>query len=341
MNDWVYAGFDKTYKVLGIDFDRTYYESNTYLLGKALVAEGLQKGVFYRKRDHSVWIDLTEDGLDHKLVQRADGTSVYITQDLGTAVQRFTENNLDAHIYVVGNEQNYHFQVLKLILKRLGYAWATSIEHLSYGMVELPAGKMKSREGTVVDADDLLEQMFDTAREMAEELGKLDGLSEIEKNDIIRIVGLGALKYYILKVDPKKTMLFNPKESIDFNGNTGPFIQYTYARIRSVLRRAGAENIPLNVAGSLPLTTKEIGLIKMMDDFSSVLQQASAALSPAPVANYAYDLAKEFNQFYHDFSILKEAYFPLKQFRIALCRQISVTIKEAMALLGIEVPERM
>ncbi|GHT73141.1 arginine--tRNA ligase [Bacteroidia bacterium] len=341
MNGWVYDGFAATYKALGVDFDKTYYESNTYLLGKGLVAEGLQKGVFFERDDSSVWIDLTADGLDQKLVQRSDGTSVYITQDIGTAVQRFGEHQLNAHIYVVGNEQNYHFQVLKLILAKLGYAWADSIQHLSYGMVELPEGKMKSREGTVVDADDLVQQMFDTAREMADELGKLEGLSDDDKHQVIRTVGLGALKYYILKVDPQKTMLFNPKESIDFNGNTGPFIQYTHARIRSVLRRAADEHLLAEVQRNVPLSAKEISLIKMLDEFSVILQQAATALSPALIANYTYELTKEFNQFYHDFSILKEDNLALKQFRLALSSQIALTINKAMSLLGIDVPERM
>jgi arginyl-tRNA synthetase len=341
MNGWVYEGFDKTYNELGIDFDKTYYESNTYLLGKEIVVEGLEKGVFFTKEDGSVWIDLTDDGLDQKLVQRADGTSVYITQDMGTAVQRFTENKLDAHIYVVGNEQNYHFQVLKLILKKLGYEWADSIEHLSYGMVELPEGKMKSREGTVVDADELLDEMFTTAREMSKELGKLDGLSEEEANSISKMIGLGALKYYMLKVDPKKGMLFNPRESIDFNGNTGPFIQYTHARIKSVLRKAQEQNIQAVVATEVEAAQKELDLVKSLMEFPTITEQAAATLSPALIANYIYELAKEFNQFYHDFSILKEENIAIKQFRLALSAQVAEVIKKGMKLLGIDVPERM
>jgi arginyl-tRNA synthetase len=341
MNGWVYEGFDKTYNELGIDFDKTYYESNTYLLGKEIVAEGLEKGVFFTKEDGSVWIDLTEDGLDQKLVQRADGTSVYITQDMGTAVQRFTEDELDAHIYVVGNEQNYHFQVLKLILKKLGYEWADSIEHLSYGMVELPEGKMKSREGTVVDADELLDEMFTTAREMSKELGKLDGLSEEEANGISKMIGLGALKYYMLKVDPKKGMLFNPRESIDFNGNTGPFIQYTHARIKSVLRKAQEQNVQAAVATGVEAAQKELDLVKSLMEYPTITEQAAATLSPALIANYIYELAKEFNQFYHDFSILREEKLAIKQFRLALSAQVAEVIRRGMKLLGIDVPERM
>ncbi len=350
MNGWVYAGFDKTYALMGVSFDKTYYESDTYLLGKALVQKGLEKGVFYKRDDGSVWVDLTADGLDEKLLLRADGTSVYMTQDLGTAVQRFNEYRLDDMVYVVGNEQNYHFQVLKLILKKLGYAWSDHIFHLSYGMVELPEGKMKSREGTVVDADDLMAEMIATAREMSEELGKLDGLTDAEKDEICRIIGLGALKYFILKVDPKKTMTFNPKESIDFNGNTGPFIQYTHARIKSLARRAGgtqgaSPDTPENDTKAFQgreLEPKEIELIKMLSELSPTVEQAGREYSPALIANYAFDLAKEYNQYYHDYPILKEGVADDdKRFRLALSLQVASAIKKAMGLLGIEVPERM
>lgn len=344
MNGWVYAGFDETYKALGVAFDKVYYESNTYLLGKELVQRGLEKGVLFRKEDGSVWADLTEDGLDQKLLLRGDGTSVYMTQDLGTAVQRHEEYNLDEMIYVVGNEQNYHFQVLKLILKKLGYGWADGIYHLSYGMVELPEGKMKSREGTVVDADDLVAEMIATARAVAEEAGKLDGLSAEEIAEISRMVGLGALKYFILKVDPKKTMLFDPKESIDFNGNTGPFIQYTYARIKSLQRRAGGAMVTSVAAfdeGRLP-EPKEIELIKHLAEFAGVVAQAGAEFSPAVVASYAYDLAKEFNQYYHDYPILKpEVAEADRVFRLSLAGRVADTLGRAMGLLGIEMPERM
>jgi arginyl-tRNA synthetase len=351
MNQWVYEGFEQTYRTLGVDFDKTYYESETYLLGKDLVEQGLRRGVFYAKSDGSVWIDLTAEGLDNKLVRRSDGTSVYITQDIGTAVQRYSEHSLSAHIYVVGNEQDYHFQVLKLILHKLGYAWANSIRHLSYGMVELPEGKMKSREGTVVDADDLLQQMFDTARDMAQELGKLDGLSEAAKAEVIRIVGLGALKYYILKVDPQKTMLFNPRESIDFNGNTGAFIQYAYARICSLLRKAqtttdkaeaaASSSSSISAGGEATLSDKEISLVKLLCDYGGVVAAAADALSPALVANYAYDLAKEYNQFYHDYSILKETNAGLRRLRLVLSEQVGAAINRAMSLLGIEMAQRM
>lgn len=343
MNGWVYEGFAKTYSDLGITFDRTYYESQTYLLGKELVIKGLEKGVFFKKEDGSVWIDLTDEGLDQKLLLRSDGTSVYMTQDLGTAQQRFEEYTLDEHIYVVGNEQNYHFQVLRLVLKKLGFSWAESITHLSYGMVELPEGKMKSREGTVVDADELVNEMVSTARQMSEELGKLDGLTEEQANEVNRMVGLGALKYFILKVDPKKTMLFDPKESIDFNGNTGPFIQYTHARIRSVLRKAEAAGmaIPEVVDVNLPFSAKELDLIKMIELYPETVNVAADQLSPAILANYVFDLSKEFNQFYHDSPILKEVNPALGAMRLALSKQIADIIRSATALLGIEVPEQM
>ena len=347
MNGWVYKGFDETYRAMGVSFDKVYYESNTYLLGKELVQKGLDAGIFFRKEDNSVWADLTGDGLDQKLLLRGDGTSVYMTQDLGTAVQRHDECHFGDMIYVVGNEQNYHFQVLKLILRKLGYEWADNIFHLSYGMVELPEGKMKSREGTVVDADDLIAEMTATARAVAQEAGKVDDLTEEEQAEISRIVGLGALKYFILKVDPKKTMLFDPKESIDFNGNTGPFIQYTYARIRSLQRRAEAQGIAAATtagdfdAGRLP-EPKEIELIKHLTEFGGVVAQAGADFSPAVVAAYAYDLAKEFNQYYHDYPILKEGVAEAdRKFRLTLASQVARTLNKAMGLLGIEMPERM
>ncbi len=343
MNGWVYAGFEKTYKALGVSFDQMYYESNTYLLGKSLVEEGLRKGVFFKKEDGSVWVDLTADGLDQKLLLRGDGTSVYMTQDLGTALQRFEAARLDGLIYVVGNEQNYHFQVLKLILKKLGYAWSDSIYHLSYGMVELPEGKMKSREGTVVDADDLIDGMVATARQMSDELGKLDGLSAEEIDNVSRMVGLGALKYFILKVDPKKTMLFDPKESIDFNGNTGPFIQYTHARIRSVLRRAGEQGIAAatDATGYKALIAKETELVKLLTEFRPTVAMAAEAYSPAMIANYVYELVKEFNQYYHDHSILNEPDAATRAFRLLLSAQVARTVRSGMGLLGIEVPDRM
>ncbi len=343
MNGWVYEGFDKTYRELGVSFDRVYHESQTYLLGKSIVQEGLDKGIFFRKEDGSVWVDLTGEGLDQKLLLRGDGTSVYITQDLGTAFQRFTEYSLDGQIYVVGNEQNYHFQVLKLILKKLGYPWADQIYHLSYGMVELPEGKMKSREGTVVDADDLVHGMVKTARDMSDELGKLDGCSPEEADRISWMVGLGALKYFILKVDPKKTMLFDPKESIDFNGNTGPFIQYTHARIKSVLRRAESASVaPAESLGrDYPILPKEIELVKLLTEFRGTVSLAAENLSPALIANYVYDLVKEFNQYYHDYSILGEENEAIKKGRLLLARQVARVVSEGMALLGIEVPERM
>ncbi|MBR6830850.1 MAG: arginine--tRNA ligase [Tidjanibacter sp.] len=341
MNGWVYEGFDATYKALCVAFDKIYYESQTYLLGKELVEEGLQKGVFYRRPDNSVWIDLTGDGLDEKLLLRSDGTSVYMTQDLGTALRRFSDNNLDALIYVVGNEQNYHFQVLKLVLKKLGYDWSDAIYHLSYGMVELPEGKMKSREGTVVDADDLIDNMVATAREMSQELGKLDGLTEQEVDEVCHTVGLGALKYFILKVDPKKTMLFDPRESIDFNGNTGPFIQYTHARIRSIIRKADEAGVKYDDICGAEYLPEEIELIKYMADFAGVVRQAGDAYSPSVIANYVYDLAKMFNGYYHDHSVLREENEKVRAMRIVLCRQVAVIISRGMKLLGIDVPERM
>lgn len=341
MNSWVYAGFDKTYADLGISFDRTYYESQTYLLGKALVQKGLDMGIFEKEADGSVWCDLTADGLDRKLLLRGDGTSVYITQDLGTAEQRFSEYSLDEHIYVVGNEQNYHFQVLKLILKKLGFAWADSIYHLSYGMVELPEGKMKSREGTVVDADDLLEKMYNTAKETSLELGKLADMSSGEQDELFRTLSLGALKYFIIKVDPRKTMLFNPKESIDFNGNTGPFIQYTHARIRSILRKAAEAGYVPSVPEDVNFNEKEISIIKLLNQYPQKVAEAGAALSPALIANYAYDLAKEFNQYYHDVSILKEENPALRDARLSLIGTIAAVLVKAMDILGIRLPERM
>ena len=341
MNGWVYEGFDVTYKALGVDFDKVYYESQTYLLGKSLVQEGLDKGVFFRKEDNSVWIDLTADGLDQKLLLRGDGTSVYMTQDLGTALRRFEENKLDEMIYVVGNEQNDHFQVLKLVLKKLGYAWSDEIYHLSYGIVELPEGKMKSREGTVVDADDLIADMIETAREMSTELGKLDGCTKEEADNVCRIVGLGALKYFILKVDPKKTMLFDPHESIDFNGNTGPFIQYTHARICSILRKADEAGIDYKSYDCTELLPEEVALIKSMADFPNVVKAAGESFSPSLIAAYAYDLAKTFNGYYHDHSILREEDEQKRRMRLMLAAEVARIIRRAMALLGIEVPQRM
>ena len=341
MNGWVYEGFDVTYKALGVDFDKVYYESETYLLGKSLVQDGLDKGVFFRKEDNSVWIDLESDGLDQKLLLRGDGTSVYMTQDLGTALSRFEENKLDDMIYVVGNEQNYHFQVLKLVLKKLGYDWSDNIYHLSYGMVALPEGKMKSREGTVVDADDLIEDMVDTAREMSQELGKLDGCSEAEANEVCRMVGLGALKYFILKVDPKKTMLFDPRESIDFNGNTGPFIQYTHARICSVLRKAEEAGIDYKGRADVELLSEEVELIKAITEFPAVVASAGENFAPSVIAAYAYDLAKSFNGYYHDHSILREEDEAKRKMRLQLASEVALVIRRAMKLLGIDVPQRM
>ena len=343
MNDWVYAGFDETYRMMGVTFDKIYYESNTYLEGKEKVIEGLEKGFFYRKEDGSVWADLTGEGLDHKLLLRADGTSVYMTQDIGTAKLRFADYPIDKMIYVVGNEQNYHFQVLSILLAKLGFEWGKGLVHFSYGMVELPEGKMKSREGTVVDADDLMAEMIDTAKETSNELGKLDGLTKEEADNIARIVGLGALKYFILKVDARKNMTFNPKESIDFNGNTGPFIQYTYARIQSVLRKAkeaGIE-IPAQLPAGIELSEKEEGLIQMVADFAAIVKQAGEDYSPSIIANYTYDLVKEYNQFYHDFSILREENEAVKVFRLALSENVAKVVRLGMGLLGIEVPDRM
>lgn len=343
MNNWVYAGFDETYRKMGVSFDKIYYESNTYLEGKEKVMEGLEKGFFFKKEDGSVWADLTAEGLDHKLLLRGDGTSVYMTQDIGTAKLRFADYPIDKMIYVVGNEQNYHFQVLSILLDKLGFEWGKSLVHFSYGMVELPEGKMKSREGTVVDADDLMEEMIATAKETSQELGKLDGLTQEEADDIARIVGLGALKYFILKVDARKNMTFNPKESIDFNGNTGPFIQYTYARIQSVLRKAAESGIvvPGQIPAGIELSEKEEGLIQMVADFAAVVKQAGEDYSPSIIANYAYDLVKEYNQFYHDFSILREENEAVKVFRIALSANVAKVVRLGMSLLGIEVPSRM
>ena len=341
MNGWVYDGFDITYRALGVEFDVVYYESETYLLGKELVEEGLRKGVFYRREDGSVWIDLRPDGLDEKLLLRSDGTSVYMTQDLGTALRRFTDNRLDGMIYVVGNEQNYHFQVLKLVLKKLGYAWADDITHLSYGMVELPEGKMKSREGTVVDADDLVADMIATAREMSSELGKLDDAAEEEAAAIGRMVGLGALKYFILKVDPKKTMLFDPRESIDFNGNTGPFIQYTYARIRSLLRKAAEAGLGMEKEKGVAFLPAETELVKQLADYPAAVAQAAEGFSPAVIANYVFELSKLYNAYYHDCSILREPDAAVCAMRLRLSRQVARVIASAAGLLGIEVPERM
>lgn len=343
MNGWVLKGFDESYKALGITFDKVYYESQTYLLGKELVQKGLNMGVFVKDPDGSVWCDLTADGLDRKLLIRSDGTSVYITQDLGTAERRFAEYHLDSHVYVVGNEQNYHFQVLKLILKKLGFEWSDNIFHLSYGMVELPEGKMKSREGTVVDADDLLQKMYEEARATSDESGKLADMGEEDKAKLYHMIGLGALKYFIIKVDPKKTMLFNPKESIDFNGNTGPFIQYTHARIRSILRKAAEKGIEY-AASPLPkveLSAKEIRLIKLLNTFPAKIAEGAQAYSPAVIANYAYDLAKEFNQYYHDTPILKEENEDVLKMRLVLIDTLSAVLRKAMGILGIELPERM
>ena len=343
MNGWVYTGFDETYRKMGVDFDKIYYESETYTEGKSKVEEGLEKGVFYRRDDGSVWADMTGDGLDEKLLLRSDGTSVYMTQDIGTAKLRFDDYPIHKMVYVVGNEQNYHFQVLSILLDKLGFDWGKGLVHFSYGMVELPEGKMKSREGTVVDADDLIDEMVSTARETSQELGKLDGVSEEEAEKIARMVGLGALKYFILKVDPKKNMTFNPKESIDFNGNTGPFIQYTHARIKSVLRKADEQGInytqPLN--RQTALSEKEIYLIQLLTEFPATVKQAGDEFSPALIANYIYELVKEFNQFYHDYTILKEENEDLRNFRLMLSKTIGNVIKTGMGLLGIEVPERM
>ena len=343
MNSWVYAGFDETYKALGVSFDKIYYESQTYLVGKEEVEKGLEQGLFSRHEDGSVWANLEKEGLDEKLLLRKDGTSVYMTQDIGTAKLRFQDFPIDKMIYVVGNEQDYHFKVLSILLDKLGFKWGKDLVHFSYGMVELPNGKMKSREGTVVDADDLVEEMINTARKTSEELGKFQEMSKEEKDDIARIVGMGALKYFLLKVDAKKNMMFNPEESIDFNGNTGPFIQYTYARIRSVLRKAAEENlsIPDTFTENLNISAKEQNLIQRLAEYSTIVQQAGEEYSPSIIANYCYDLVKEFNQFYHDFSILKEENASLKQFRLMLSANVAKVIKSGMDLLGIEVPERM
>ena len=343
MNSWVYAGFDETYKALGVGFDKIYYESDTYLEGKAKVEEGLAKGLFFRKDDNSVWADLTNDGLDQKLLLRSDGTSVYMTQDIGTAEMRFRDFPIDKMIYVVGNEQNYHFQVLSILLDRLGFKWGKELVHFSYGMVELPNGKMKSREGTVVDADDLIAEMIEDARKTSDELGKFKDMTEEERSEIARIVGMGALKYFILKVDARKNMLFNPEESIDFNGNTGPFIQYTHARIRSILRKAEAEGmkLPENLDADMPLNQKETELIQKMNEYGAVVEQAGKDYSPSGIANYCYELTKEFNQFYHDYSILGADNDKEKTVRLVLAANVAKTIKNGMDLLGIEVPERM
>jgi arginyl-tRNA synthetase len=343
MNSWVYAGFDDTYRKLGVDFDRIYYESDTYKIGKELVLSALNQNILYRNGDNSIWADLTADGLDQKLLLRSDGTAVYMTQDLGTAVDRFKEYEFDKNIYVVGNEQNYHFQVLKAVLKRMGYKWADGLIHFSYGMVELPEGRMKSREGTVVDADDLIDEMHETARKVSLELGKLSDFSDREKEDIFRKIGLGALKYYILKVDPRKNMTFNPEESIDFNGNTGPFIQYTYARIKSVLRKAELTGIQERIS-DMPLIktlAKELELIKLLRKFSETVLAAASEYSPALIANYCYDLAREYNQFYHDYTILGESDYAIRDFRLVLSRVTSEVLSTGMWLLGIEMPERM
>ena len=343
MNDWVYAGFDETYKRLGVDFDKIYYESDTYLVGKEKVLSGLEKGLFFKKEDGSVWADMTDQGLDQKLLLRADGTSVYMTQDIGTATLRFSDYPIDKMIYVVGNEQNYHFQVLSILLDRLGMEWGKDLVHFSYGMVELPEGKMKSREGTVVDADDLVEEMVGTATEISKELGKLDGLTEEEISSICEMIGLGGLKYFILKVDPRKNMTFNPKESIDFNGNTGSFIQYTHARISSVLRKAAESGIviPAQIEKDIEITEKEISLIQRLAEFKNVLKEAAATYSPALIANYTYDLVKEYNQFYHDYSILREENEDKRAFRLLLSVNTAKIIRNGMKLLGIDVPERM
>ena len=343
MNDWVYQGFDETYKAMGVGFDKIYYESETYLEGKAKVEDGLAKGLFFRKPDGSVWADLSNEGLDQKVLLRADGTSVYMTQDIGTAALRFKDYPIDKMIYVVGNEQNYHFQALSILLDRLGFKWGKELVHFSYGMVELPNGKMKSREGTVVDADDLMEEMVSAARRTSEELGKFADMTENERNDIARIVGMGALKYFILKVDARKNMLFNPEESIDFNGNTGPFIQYTYARIRSIMRKAEAEGIvlPSVLPNTLPLNEKEVQLIQKLNSFETVVEQAGKDYSPSGIANYCYELTKDFNQFYHDYSILNAESAEAKTLRLVLAKNVAKTIKNGMQLLGIEVPERM
>ncbi len=342
MNSWVYAGFDETYKRMGVGFDKIYYESDTYLVGKKKVEEGLEKGIFYRRPDGSVWADLTKDGLDEKLLLRSDGTSVYMTQDIGTATLRFSDYNIDKMIYVVGNEQNYHFQVLSLLLDKLGFSFGKDLVHFSYGMVELPEGKMKSREGTVVDSDDLMDEMVTTATQISKELGKLDGLTEKEIADTCEIIGMGALKYFLLKVDPRKNMVFNPKESIDFNGNTGPFIQYTYARIKSVLRKAEESGVCISdLQADLQLSDKEAGLVQTLAAFPAIVEQAGKEYSPSQIANYVYDLVKQYNQFYHDFQILKEENKALRSFRLVLSENVAKVIAKGMGLLGIQVPEKM
>ena len=343
MNTWVYAGFDETYKRLGVSFDKIYYESETYLEGKGKVEEGLSKGIFFRKEDNSVWADLTKEGLDHKLLLRSDGTSVYMTQDIGTADLRYKDYPIDNMIYVVGNEQNYHFQVLSILLDKLGFSWGKDLVHFSYGMVELPNGKMKSREGTVVDADELMQEMVNSAQKTSDEMGKLQDMSADERAKIAEMVGLGALKYFILKVDARKNMLFNPEESIDFNGNTGPFIQYTHARICSVLRKANEQGIaiPASLPNDAPLNEKETNLIQKLSDYASVVEQAGKDYSPSGIANYCYELTKEFNQFYHDYSILKEEDNNKKIVRLVLAQNVAKVIKNGMNLLGIDVPERM
>jgi arginyl-tRNA synthetase len=339
MNQWVYTGFETTYEAMGVDFDKNYYESNTYILGKDIVTQGLSKEVFYQKEDGSVWIDLSDEGLDEKLVLRADGTSVYITQDIGTAIERFKDFDIDSLTYTVGNEQDYHFKVLFLILKKLGFSWADNMHHLSYGMVDLPSGKMKSREGTVVDADDLIQEMIDTAKEISQELGKLDGYTDTEKENLYRIIGLGALKYYILKVDPKKRILFDPKESIDFNGNTGPFIQYTYARIQSILRKTDFDYT--SPVGKIALSDKERTVIKQLQLYPETVQLAAKNQSPAIIANYTYDLVKDYNSFYQSSYILGCEDPNLKIFRTQLSQKVGAVIKSGFHLLGIEVPDRM
>jgi arginyl-tRNA synthetase len=343
MNEWVYAGFDETYKRMGVNFDKIYYESNTYLEGKEKVLEGLEKGIFYKREDGSVWADLTGEGLDEKLLLRSDGTSVYMTQDIGTAKLRFDDYPINKMIYVVGNEQNYHFQVLSILLDKLGFEFGKGLVHFSYGMVELPEGKMKSREGTVVDADDLMDEMVNTAAEISKELGKFDDMSAEEAAEIARIVGMGSLKYFILKVDPRKNMTFNPKESIDFNGNTGPFIQYTYARIKSVLRKAAEQgiNLPNTLPTDITISEKEENMIQLIADYAATVRDAGKDYSPALIANYVYELVKEYNQFYHDFSILREEDAKMKEFRLILSANVAKIIKSGMSLLGIEVPERM
>ena len=343
MNQWVYDGFDVTYNRLGVDFDKIYYESDTFLIGKDTVLKGLRDSVFYQRDDSSVWVDLKKEGLDEKILLRSDGTSVYMTQDIGTAQLRHQDFNFNRLVYVVGNEQEYHFKVLAILLDKLGFEWAKNLYHLSYGMVELPEGKMKSREGTVVDADDLMDEMIETAREMSMELGKLDGYSEQEKEEIYRIIGMGALKYFILKVDPRKNMTFNPRESIDFNGNTGPFIQYTYTRILSVLRKATENNITYGIRANeqTKLNSKEVELVKQMYSFPGIVKDAFESYNPAVIANYVYDLVKEYNQFYHDFPILKENDQYIREFRLILSKKISEIVKDGMNLLGIEMPERM